>query len=60
VLEQVIYKWRNTRITLTSILTQTYCTLVRDGRGVTRQDIERDVHRLFRSNFTEWTHRRAD
>ena len=60
VLEQVIYKWRNTRITLTPILTATYRALARDGRGVTRQDIEHDVHRLFRFNFTEWTHRRAD
>jgi hypothetical protein len=60
VLEQVIYKWRNTRITLTPILSATYRALARDGRGVTRQDIERDVHRLFRSNFTDWTQRRVD
>jgi hypothetical protein len=60
VLEQVIYKWRNTRRTLTPILTETYRTLARDGRGVTRQDIEHDVHRLFRSNFTEWINHRAD
>jgi hypothetical protein len=60
VLEQVIYKWRNTRATLTPILTETYRAVVRDGRGVTRQDIQRDVHRLFCSNFTEWTNHRAD
>ena len=56
VLEQVIYKWRNTRITLAPILAATYRAVVRDGRAVTRQDIQRDVQRLFCSNFTNWTH----
>jgi len=56
VLEQVIYKWRNTRITLAPILTESYRAVTRDGRGVTRDDIQRDVRRLFRSNFTQWTH----
>lgn len=60
VLEQVIYKWRNTRATLIPILTSTYRALDRDGRRVTRQDIKRDVDRLFRSNFTEWINHRAD
>ena len=55
VLEQVIYKWRNTRLTIGPILTESYRRLSRDGRGVTRQDIERDVNRLFRSNFESWT-----
>jgi hypothetical protein len=56
VLEQVIYKWRNTRITLAPILAESYRAVARDGRGVTRDDIQRDVRRLFRSNFTQWTH----
>jgi hypothetical protein len=51
VLEQVIYKWRNTRRTLAEILTGTYRLASEDGRNVTRQDIERDVRRLLRSNF---------
>jgi hypothetical protein len=55
VLEQVIYKWRNTRHTLTPLLTETYRSLSRDGGKVTRQVIQRDVHRLFCSNFTDWT-----
>jgi hypothetical protein len=55
VLEQVIYKWRNTRATLTGILTETYRLLLRDGGRVRRQDIQRDVNRLFRSNFEQWT-----
>jgi hypothetical protein len=56
VLEQVIYKWRNTRKTLAPILTHSYRRLSEDGRGVTRQDIERDVRRLFCTNFEQWTH----
>jgi hypothetical protein len=55
VLEQVIYKWRNTRATLAPILAQSYLRVCRDGRKVSRQDIQRDVHRLFCSNFEQWT-----
>lgn len=51
VLEQVIYKWRNTRRTLTPILAGTYQSLSEDGRAVTRDDIRRDITRLFRTNF---------
>ena len=55
VLEQVLYKWRNTRATMAAILANTYQLLARDGRGVTRQIIQRDVNRLFRGNFEKWT-----
>jgi len=55
VLEQVIYKWRNTRATMAPILAHAYQLLLRDGRSVTREDIQRDVKRLFRSNFARWT-----
>ena len=55
VLEQVIYKWRNTRRTLAPILAKSYELLTEDGRAVTRENIERDVRRLFRTNFEEWT-----
>jgi hypothetical protein len=54
VLEQVIYKWRNTRRTLAPILTQTYATLAEDGRPVTKADIEQDVRRMFQGNFTQF------
>src|SRR3984957_12740611 len=54
VLEQVIYKWNNTRRTLTRILPDTYRLLSEDGRGVTRDDIQRDITRLFRSNAEAW------
>jgi hypothetical protein len=54
VLEQVIYKWDNTRRTLAPILSNAYRLLAEDGRGVTRTDIQRDVTRLFRSNAESW------
>jgi hypothetical protein len=55
VLEQVIYKWRNTRVILAKTLTHAYRLLDADGRGLTRFDIQRDVNRLFRTNFEHWT-----
>jgi len=54
VLEQVIYKWRNTRRTMAPILTNMYRLLSDDGRGVTREDIRRDVTKLFRTNFQKF------
>jgi hypothetical protein len=60
VLEQVIYKWRNTRATMVPILAHSYQLLLRDGRSVTRGDIQRDVKRLFCSNFAQWTRQTAD
>jgi hypothetical protein len=55
VLEQVIYKWRNTRRTLAPILSNSYELMHSDGGAVSRGDIQRDVNRLFRSNFENWT-----
>jgi hypothetical protein len=60
VLEQLIYKWRNTRRTLAPILANSYKLLAEDGRPVTPQDIRRDIRRLFRDNFEQWTQKRAD
>ena len=51
VLEQVIYKWRNTRRTLAPILANSYRLLAGDGRAVTRLDIRNDITRLFRTNL---------
>ena len=51
VLEQVIYKWRNTRRTMAPILANTYALLAEDGRPVTREHIRQDLDRLFRKNF---------
>ncbi len=55
VLEQLIYKWHNTRRTLAPILANAYQLLHADGAEITRQMIQRDVDRLFRTNFEKWT-----
>lgn len=55
VLEQVIYKWKNTRRTMTPILANAYRLLLDDGGDVTRSVIERDVTRLFRGNCQNFT-----
>lgn len=59
VLEQVIYKWHNTRRTLAPILANAYQLLLADGAEITRQRIQRDVNRLFRSNFEKFTRLRG-
>jgi hypothetical protein len=51
ILEQLIYKWRNTRRTLAPLLARSYETLAADGGLVTSAQIQRDVERLFRGNF---------
>lgn len=51
VLEQLIYKWRNTRRTLAPVLAERYELLAQDGRAATRDEIARDVQRLFCANF---------
>src|ERR1700730_18525481 len=43
VLEQVVYKWRNTRRTLAPIFAGKYRLLSEDGRQVTREDMRRDI-----------------
>ena len=54
ILEQLIYKWRNTRRTMAPILANAYRLMSNDGRPVTRADIARDIQRLFRTNFECW------
>ncbi len=55
ILEQLIYKWRNTRRTIAPILTQAYGLLEEDGRVVAGAEIKRNVEQLFRGNFLNWT-----
>ncbi len=54
VLEQVIYKWKNTRRTMTPILANAYKLLVEDGRPVAGEEIRKGINRLFRTNFERW------
>ena len=50
ILEQVIYKWHNTRRTLAPILANSYRLLLEDGRTITADQVKRDIERLFRTN----------
>jgi hypothetical protein len=59
VLEQVIYKWRNTRRTLAPILAHSYQLLAEDGRPVTREMIRKDIIKLFRDNFERFVGRKS-
>ncbi len=54
ILEQVIYKWRNTRRTLTPILANSYRLLEQDGRPVSPERVRKDIERLFRGNLQEF------
>jgi hypothetical protein len=54
ILEQLIYKWRHSREVIAESLCETYERLLRSGRVVTRQEIERDVTRMFSGNFRGW------
>lgn len=54
VLEQLIYKWKHARRQIGDALCISYEQLLQNGRAVTREEISRDVRRLFSENFNEW------
>jgi hypothetical protein len=54
VLDQLIYKWSHSRRVISDVLYEAYDALLRDGRAVTREEIERDAERLFEGNFSRW------
>ena len=59
ILEQVIYKWRNTRRTLAPILTNSYRLMAEDGRRVTAAAIRDGITKMFRTNFERFTNLRG-
>jgi hypothetical protein len=54
VLEQLIYKWKHARRQIADVLCDSYAQLLHNGRAVTREEISRDVNRLFSGNFDRW------
>jgi len=50
VLEQLIYKWKHARRQIADALCSSYEQLLQNGRAVTREEISRDVNRLFVEN----------
>jgi hypothetical protein len=55
VLEQLIYKWRHSRVVIAGQLFESYERLLESGRAVTPKEISRDVSRMFSENFRNWT-----
>ena len=53
ILEQLIYKWQHSRRVIGEALFESYKPLLNSGRLITRQNIERDVKRMFSGNFQE-------
>jgi hypothetical protein len=54
VLEQLIYKWKHARKEIAGALCHSYEQLLHSGRAVTREEIARDVSRMFSGNFHDW------
>src|SRR5581483_6869033 len=54
ILEQVIYKWRNTRRTLAPVFANSYRLLADDGWRLSRSSIKQDITRMFRTNFSQF------
>ena len=54
VLEQLIYKWKHARREIAAALCISYEQLLHNGRAITREEISRDVNRLFSGNFNQW------
>ena len=54
VIDQLIYKWAHSRCILADILRKEYMKLVKSGWSLTREEIRRDVNRLFGSSYEEF------
>ena len=54
ILDQLIYKWAHSRRAIARALTASYARLLADGYPLTRQQIDRDVERMFSGNFRRW------
>ncbi len=57
ILEQLLYKWAHSRRTIARVLFDSYLRLFEQGYRVTRQQIDRDVARMFSGNFRSWVGR---
>ncbi|MEN6414635.1 MAG: hypothetical protein ABFC84_18010 [Veillonellales bacterium] len=52
VLEHLIYKWQHSLPRIEQILREKYSQLIKKSWPVAAEDIQRDVNKLFRENFT--------
>ncbi len=54
ILDQLIYKWNHSRLSIADALFESYAALRHDGRHVSKQEIKRDAAKLFSGNFRSW------
>jgi len=54
ILDQLIYKWAHSRRTISRALSASYARLIADGYPLTRNQIDRDVTRMFSGMFRDW------
>jgi len=54
VLDQLLYKWPHSRAVIAKVLSEEYKKLTASGWVVTREEIRRDVRRLFGSSYEEF------
>ena len=54
ILDQLIYKWRHSRMVLHSVLLDKYSDLMTTGWRVKEADLQRDVARLLSANFKQF------
>lgn len=54
ILDQLIYKWSFSRRVIADCLYESYKLLAEDGYDITKQEMMRDVEKLFAGNFKNW------
>jgi hypothetical protein len=54
VLDQLIYKWRHSREIIGKILVEMYVNLAKTGWKLSKQEIKRDIERLFGTSYEEF------
>ncbi|MGI6705032.1 MAG: glucuronate isomerase [Clostridia bacterium] len=58
VLDQLIYKWEHSRKIIADVLYDKYKDLMDTGWSLSEREIQRDVEKLFRGNFTDFISRK--
>ena len=54
VLDQLVYKWSHSRAVIANVLVEQYTKLCNSGWSPSRQEIRRDVERLFGKSYEEF------
>ena len=53
-MDQLIYKWNHSKEIIAKVLVDKYSDLLETGWVVTKEEIQRDVQKLFAGNFQEF------